>query len=140
MIYIFYSLLVHIFFSLGIMSLYKNISIFSGTATSIAEEKKSNSVHFHNSVEKRNNSESSILCQHTSLLKDLFLCKKQVNCEVTLTECIFPKILFFQRSCPFISVNKMRPLKSLRRLLRFIRHTHLIAVLMCYEPVRKQIT
>lgn len=98
MIYILYSLPVDIFFSLGVMSLCKNISTFLGKATSFAEEKNSNSVHFCKNIEKGNNSESSTLCQRASLFKGLFLFKKQISCEVTLTEPLFPKILFFQKT------------------------------------------
>lgn len=67
--------------------------------------------------------------------------KKKISCKVTLTEALFPKNLIFPEALisPFISVNKMRPLRSLFRLLTFIRQSYLIAVLMCYEPVLKQI-
>ena len=85
------------FFSLEIMSLWKNMSTFLGKATSVAEDKTSYFLHFHNNTEKRSNSESSTLCQLTSLLKGLFLFKKKLSSKVTLTEALFPKILFFQK-------------------------------------------
>jgi len=55
--------------------------------------------------------------------------------ERLLQNLIFPEELINS----FISINKMRPLRRLFRLLQFIRHSYL-TVLKSYKPVLKQIT
>lgn len=61
--------------SLVITSLHKNMSAFIGKSMSVAEERKkpNNFLQFSTNIEKRNDSESSTLCQLPSFLEDLFL-------------------------------------------------------------------